>query len=74
MLIEGTSASSRRLVGEPRVGEWHAWWWPAAGGGDERDEGLAGGRAHARGRMAWARRRGGVAVHGELGAAAGRQD
>ena len=29
MLIEGSSASSRRLVGEPHVGERHARRWPA---------------------------------------------
>jgi hypothetical protein len=29
VLIEGSSASSRRLVGEPHVGERHARWWPA---------------------------------------------
>ena len=39
-----------------------------------RDEGLAGGRAHAPGRMARGRRLHGVVFHGEQGAVAGRQD
>ena len=43
---------------------------PAAGG-DERDEGLAGGRAHARLGMARGRRLDGVAFHGEQGAVVG---
>jgi hypothetical protein len=46
---------------------------PAAGG-DERDEGLAGGRVHAWVRMARGWRWDGVAFHGEQGAVAGRQD
>ena len=39
-------------------------------GGDERDECLAGGRAHARLGMAWGRRWDGVAFHGEQGVSA----
>ena len=46
---------------------------PAAGG-DERDEGLAGGRGGARTAMARGRRWDNVAFHGEHGAVAGRQD
>ena len=46
MLIEGSSASSRRLVGEPHVGEWHAWWWPAGHLLSHRHCLVSGGRAH----------------------------
>ena len=43
-------------------------------GGAAGEEGLAGGRAHAPGRMARGRRLHGVAFHGEQGAVVGRQD
>jgi hypothetical protein len=75
MLTEGSgSSSSRGLVGEHHPDEPMRDGGRPAAGGDERDEGLAGGRAHARARMARARRRDDIAVHGEQGAVAGRQD
>eukprot|EP01046_Picozoa_sp_COSAG06_P042272 COSAG06_NODE_5362_length_3526_cov_40.855601_5_plen_75_part_00 len=74
MLIEGSSASSRRLVGEPHVSSGMRGGGRPAAGGDERDEGLAGGRGGARTAMARGRRWDSVAFHGEHGAVAGRQD
>ena len=74
MLIEGSSASSRRLVGEHQPDEPMRDGGRPAAGGDERDEGLAGGRAHAWVRMARGRRREGVAFQDEQGAVVGRQD
>ena len=76
MLIEGSSGSSGGLVGEHQPDEpmRDGGRWAGRRGRDERDEGLAGGRAHARVRMARGRRRDGVAFHGEQGAVVGRQD
>ena len=72
MLIAGSSGSSGGLVGEHQPDE------PMRDGGrpagrrgrDERDEGLAGGRAHAWVRMAQGRRWDYIVVHGEQGGAA----
>ena len=74
MLIEGSSGSSGGLVGEHQPDELMRDGGRPADGGDERDEGLAGGRAHARLGMARGRRRDGVAVQAEQGAVAARQD
>ena len=46
MLIEGSSGSSGGLVGEHQPDELMRDGGRPADGGDERDEGLAGGRAH----------------------------
>ena len=76
MLIVGSSGSSGGLVGEHQPDEpmRDGGRWAGRRGRDERDEGLAGGRAHARLGMARGRRQDGVAFHGEQGAVAGRQD
>ena len=76
MLIEGSSGSSGALVGEHQPDEpmRDGGRWAGRRGRDERDEGLAGGRAHARVRMAWGRHRDGVVIQAEQGAVAGRQD
>ena len=76
MLIEGSSGSSGGLVGEHQPDEpmRDGGRWAGRRGRDERDEGLAGGRAHAWVRMAWGRRRDDIAVQAEQGAVAGRQD
>ena len=74
MLIEGSSGSSGGLVGEHHPDELMRDGGRPADGGDERDEGLAGGRAHARLGMARGHRRDGVALQAEQGAVAARQD
>ena len=71
MLIEGSSGSSGGMVGEHQPDELTS---SCDGGGDERDEGLAGGRAHARLGMARGRRRDGVSLQAEQGDVAARQD
>ena len=76
MLIAGSSGSSGGLVGEHQPDEpmRDGGRWAGRRGRDERDEGLAGGRAHARVRMAWGRHRDGVVIQAEQGAVAARQD
>jgi hypothetical protein len=76
MLIVGSSGSSGGLVGEHQPDEpmRDGGRWAGRRGRDERDEGLAGGRAHAWVRMAWGRHRDDIAVQAEHGAVAGRQD
>jgi hypothetical protein len=56
------------LASGMRAGGW------SAAGGDERDEGLAGGRGGARAAMARGRRRDGVSLQAEQGDVAARQD
>ena len=74
MLIEGSSGSSGGLVGEHQPDELMRDGGRPADGGDKRDEGLAGGRAHARLGMARGQRQNNIAVQAEQGAVARRQD
>ena len=74
VLIEGSSGSSGGLVGEHQPDELMRDGGRPADGGDERDEGLAGGRAHARLGMARGQRQNNIAVQAEQGAVARRQD